>query len=141
MGLKSYRFTVASARKHIDEHILIGGFTTTRLPKCVPIKVNVCMWRLSLDKLAGLVNMDRKGIDVASFLCPVCCEYIENANHLFFSCGVSRDLWARLTRWCDLNIPEVYNLSEWMSWLDACQVMKKARLSLEGIAASMLWWI
>ena len=52
-------FTVASSRKHIDEHILIGGFTTTRWTKCVPIKVNVFMWRLSLDKLATLVNMDR----------------------------------------------------------------------------------
>ncbi|GJR15589.1 RNA-directed DNA polymerase, eukaryota, reverse transcriptase zinc-binding domain protein [Tanacetum coccineum] len=134
-------FTVASARKHIDEHIIISGFTTTRWPKCVPIKVNVFMWRLSFDKLATLVNMDRKGIDVASLLCPVCCEYVENANHLFFSCGMSRDLWARLARWCDLNISELSNLSDWMSWLDTCQVTKKARLILEGIAASMLWSI
>nr|GEV68415.1 RNA-directed DNA polymerase, eukaryota, reverse transcriptase zinc-binding domain protein [Tanacetum cinerariifolium] len=77
-------FTVASARKHIDEHILIGGFTTTRWPKCVPIKVNVFMWRMSLDKLVTFVNMYRK---------------------------------------------------------DACQVTKKARLILEGIAALMLWSI
>nr|GEW59915.1 feruloyl CoA ortho-hydroxylase 1 [Tanacetum cinerariifolium] len=133
-------FSVASARKYIDEHILIGGFTTTRWLKCVPIKVNIFMWRLSLDKLGTLENMDRKGSDVASLLCPVCCEYVENVNHLF-SCGMSRDLWTSLASWCDLNIPVIANLSEWMSWLDACQVTKKARIILEGIVASMLWSI
>ncbi|GKA00908.1 RNA-directed DNA polymerase, eukaryota, reverse transcriptase zinc-binding domain protein [Tanacetum coccineum] len=110
-AFNSKGFTVASARIYIDEHTLIGGFTSTRWPKCVPIKVNVFMWRLSLDKLATLVNMDRK------------------------------DLWARLARWCDLNILEISNLLEWISWLDACQVTKKARFILEGIADSMLWSI
>ncbi|GKB83800.1 RNA-directed DNA polymerase, eukaryota, reverse transcriptase zinc-binding domain protein [Tanacetum coccineum] len=104
-------------------------------------KVNVFMWRLSLDKLATLVNLDRKGIDVASLLCPVCNEQVENVNHLFFSCEMARDLWTRLARWCQLNISEISNLSEWMSWLDACHILKKARLILEGIAASMLWSI
>nr|GEY72631.1 hypothetical protein [Tanacetum cinerariifolium] len=97
-ALNSKGFTVASARIHIDEHTLIGGSTSTRWPKCVLIKVNVFMWRLSLDKLTMLMNMDRKGIDVAFLLCPVCCERVENVNHLFFSCGMSRDLWARLAR-------------------------------------------
>ncbi|GJR05988.1 RNA-directed DNA polymerase, eukaryota [Tanacetum coccineum] len=95
-------------------------------------------YRLTLEKLATLVNMDSKGINVASLLCPVCCECVENVNHPFFSCGMSRDLWARLARWCDLNIPEISNLSEWISWLDACQVTKKAMFILEGIAASIV---
>ncbi|GJW56280.1 putative RNA-directed DNA polymerase, eukaryota, reverse transcriptase zinc-binding domain protein, partial [Tanacetum coccineum] len=137
-ALNSTGFTVSSARNHIDEHILTGGYTTTRWPKCVPKKVNVFMWRLSLDKLATLVNLDRKGIDVASLLCPVCNEQVENVNHLFFSCEMARDLWTRLARWCQLNISEISNLSEWMSWLDACHILKKARLILEGIVASML---
>ncbi|GJW41394.1 RNA-directed DNA polymerase, eukaryota, reverse transcriptase zinc-binding domain protein, partial [Tanacetum coccineum] len=140
-ALNSTCFTVSSARNHIDEHILTGGYTTTRWPKCVSKKVNVFMWRLSLDKLATLVNLDRKGIDVASLLCPVCNEHVENVNHLFFSCEMARDLWTRLARWCQLNISDISNLSEWMSWLDACHILKKARLILEGIAALMLWSI
>ncbi|GJX76532.1 RNA-directed DNA polymerase, eukaryota [Tanacetum coccineum] len=132
-ALNSKGFNVASARIHIDEHTLVGGFTSTRWTRCVPIKVNVFMWRLSLDKLPTLVNLDRKGIDVASLLCLVCCECVENVNHLFFSCGMSRDLWTRLARWCDFNIPEISHLSEWISWLDDCQVTKKARFILEGI--------
>ena len=60
--------------------------------KCVPIKVNVFMWRLRLDKLPTLVNMDRKGIEVASLLCPVCNEHVESVDHLFFLCEMARDL-------------------------------------------------
>ncbi|GKA72137.1 putative reverse transcriptase domain-containing protein [Tanacetum coccineum] len=41
-------------------------------------------------------------------------------------------LRARLARWCDLNIPEISNLSEWISWLDSCQVTKKAMSNSGG---------
>ncbi|GKF76197.1 hypothetical protein Tco_0225641, partial [Tanacetum coccineum] len=46
---------------------------------------------------------------------------------------MSPDLRARLARWCDLNIPEISNLSEWISWLDSCQVTKKARFDFFGV--------
>ncbi|GJR52503.1 hypothetical protein Tco_1403024 [Tanacetum coccineum] len=45
-ALNSKGFNVASARIHIDEHTLVGGFTSTRWTRCVPIKVNVLIWRL-----------------------------------------------------------------------------------------------
>ncbi|GJV40292.1 RNA-directed DNA polymerase, eukaryota [Tanacetum coccineum] len=111
-ALDSKGFTVSSARKFIDEQTLIGGFTSTRRLRCIPIKVNVFMWRLSLNKLLTLVNMDRKGIDVASLLCPVCSEHVESVDHLFFTCEIARDIWVRLARWCHLVIPDVPNITE-----------------------------
>ncbi|GKC95059.1 RNA-directed DNA polymerase, eukaryota, reverse transcriptase zinc-binding domain protein [Tanacetum coccineum] len=132
-------FSIASARKHIDEHILNGCPVSTRWSRCVPIKVIVFIWRLRLDKLPTLMNMDRKGIDVDSLLCPVCREHVESVNHLFFSCGMARDLWVLLARWCDLDILELYNIAEWLLWIDDCQVSKKARLILEGVVAMMMW--
>nr|GEX95053.1 hypothetical protein [Tanacetum cinerariifolium] len=47
-------YLVASARIHIDEHTLNGTFTSTRWLRCIPIKVNVFIWRLRLDKLLTL---------------------------------------------------------------------------------------
>lgn len=82
--------------------------------------------------------MDRKGIDVASLLCTVCSEHVESVDHLFFRCGMARDLWALLARWCDLDILEVSNIVEWLSWLNASQVTKKARLILEEVATTMM---
>nr|GEX95054.1 hypothetical protein [Tanacetum cinerariifolium] len=49
-------YLVASARIHIDEHTLNGTFTSTRWLRCIPIKVNVFIWRLRLDKLLTLVS-------------------------------------------------------------------------------------
>nr|GEW07898.1 RNA-directed DNA polymerase, eukaryota, reverse transcriptase zinc-binding domain protein [Tanacetum cinerariifolium] len=112
--LDSKCFYVASARKHIDEHILNGCPMSTRWSRCVPIKVNVFMWRLRLDKLPTLMNMDCKGIDVDSFLCLVCREHVESVNRLFFSCGMARDLWVLLARWCDQDISELHNIAEWL---------------------------
>nr|GEU85154.1 7-deoxyloganetin glucosyltransferase-like [Tanacetum cinerariifolium] len=107
----------------------------------MPLKVNVFIWKLRLDKLPTLANMDKKGIDVASLLCPVCNAHVENVDHLFFSCGMAQDLWGLLARWCTLDIPEVSNIVEWFSWLDATYVSKHARTILEGIASTMLWSI
>ncbi|GKD73221.1 RNA-directed DNA polymerase, eukaryota, reverse transcriptase zinc-binding domain protein [Tanacetum coccineum] len=77
-------FSVASARKFIDEHFLPCGLSCTRWNKGVLIKVNVFMWRLNLDKLSSMVNMERKGIDIDSLLCPMCGDHVENVDHLFF---------------------------------------------------------
>ncbi|GJT59727.1 RNA-directed DNA polymerase, eukaryota, reverse transcriptase zinc-binding domain protein [Tanacetum coccineum] len=134
-------FLVSSTRSYIDDHTLLGSFTSTRWLRCIPIKVNTFIWKLRLDKLPTLVNLDKIGIDVSSLLCPVCTAHVENVDHLFFSCGMAEDLWGLLARWCALDIPEVPNIVEWYSWLDSVHVSKQARSILEGIASTMLWSI
>ncbi|GJZ39021.1 RNA-directed DNA polymerase, eukaryota, reverse transcriptase zinc-binding domain protein [Tanacetum coccineum] len=46
-----------------------------------------------LDLPSGM-NLDKKGIDVDSILCPVCNDDVETVNHLFFSCDMAKDLWS-----------------------------------------------
>nr|GEW40045.1 zinc finger, CCHC-type [Tanacetum cinerariifolium] len=96
-------------------------------------------FQLRLDKLPTLVNLDKKGIDVDSLLCPVCNAHVETVNHLFFSCEMEQDLWGLLARWCALDILEVSNVVEWFSWLDTAHVSKSARITLEGIVSIMMW--
>nr|GEU42904.1 retrotransposon protein, putative, Ty1-copia subclass [Tanacetum cinerariifolium] len=45
------------------------------------------------------MNLDKKGIDVDSILCPICNDDVETVNHLFFSCDMAKDLWSLLVRW------------------------------------------
>ncbi|GJZ10438.1 RNA-directed DNA polymerase, eukaryota, reverse transcriptase zinc-binding domain protein [Tanacetum coccineum] len=134
-------FSVSSTRSYIDEHNLLGSSMSTRWSRFIPIKVNVLVWRLCLDKLPTLMNLDKKGIDVPSLLCPVCSDQVETADHLFFSCGMAQDLWGLLARWCQLDFPVISNIAEWFSWLDSAHLSKYARSSLEGIASTMLWSI
>ncbi|PWA43003.1 RNA-directed DNA polymerase, eukaryota [Artemisia annua] len=82
-GLDHSGFSVASARKYIDEQVLTGGYTTTRWPRCVPIKVNVFMWRLGLNKLPTLANMDRK----------VLLAYLIDKDHMSWEYQFGCSLW------------------------------------------------
>ncbi|GKE50604.1 RNA-directed DNA polymerase, eukaryota [Tanacetum coccineum] len=86
-----------------------------------------------LNKLPTKVNLDRKGVDVGSILCPICSEDVESANHIFFSCEMAKDLWALFARWWELDIPVFDNFSEWVAWLNSSHLSNKAKLFLEGV--------
>ncbi|GKC25331.1 RNA-directed DNA polymerase, eukaryota, reverse transcriptase zinc-binding domain protein [Tanacetum coccineum] len=78
-------FSVAFVRHLVDSRLLVVDQIATRWNRCVPIKVNVFLWRLSLNKLPSRVNLDRKCIDVGSVLCPICQDDVESVNHISFS--------------------------------------------------------
>lgn len=105
--------SVASVRSLIDSHTLDVGSSATLWNKNVPIKINVFLWRLTLNKFPSRMNLDRKGIDLDSLLCPICQEDVETVNHIFFNCKLAKDLWALLARWWELDIPFCENISEW----------------------------
>ncbi|GJY60951.1 RNA-directed DNA polymerase, eukaryota, reverse transcriptase zinc-binding domain protein [Tanacetum coccineum] len=91
-------FSLASVRSLVDDHTLDVDNYATRWNRYIPIKVIVFLWRLMLNKLPFRVNLDKKGIDVGSVLCPICQEDVETVNHTFFSCEMAKDLWALLAK-------------------------------------------
>ncbi|GKE22626.1 RNA-directed DNA polymerase, eukaryota, reverse transcriptase zinc-binding domain protein, partial [Tanacetum coccineum] len=93
-------YTVASVRHLIDSRTLDVGPNATRWNRAIPIKVNVFLWRLSLNKLPSRVNLDKKGIDVDLLLCPICNKDVETVSHLFFSFLA---IWLRTCRLCWLD--------------------------------------
>ncbi|GKB68686.1 RNA-directed DNA polymerase, eukaryota, reverse transcriptase zinc-binding domain protein [Tanacetum coccineum] len=74
------------------------GPNATRWNRAIPIKANVFLWRLALNKLPSRVNLEKKGIDVDSLLCPICNDDVETVNHIFLSCDMAKDLCALLAR-------------------------------------------
>ncbi|GJW97577.1 RNA-directed DNA polymerase, eukaryota, reverse transcriptase zinc-binding domain protein [Tanacetum coccineum] len=132
-------FSVASVRHYVDDHTLEVGLAATRWNKCIPIKDNVFLWRMALNKLPSRVNLHRKGIDVRSVLCPICQDDVESVNHILFTCDMAKDLWDLLVKWWDLDIPVCANISEWYSWLDSLHVSIKAMLWDSIVSQSFLW--
>ncbi|GJZ90239.1 putative RNA-directed DNA polymerase, eukaryota, reverse transcriptase zinc-binding domain protein [Tanacetum coccineum] len=118
-------YSVASVRQLVDSRILVVDQNASRWNRCVPTKVNVFLWRLSLNELPSMVNLDRKGIDVGSVLCLICLDDVESVNHLFFSCELAKVLWDLLAKWWELDIPVCANISEWYVWLDYVHVPSK----------------
>ncbi|GKE28314.1 RNA-directed DNA polymerase, eukaryota, reverse transcriptase zinc-binding domain protein, partial [Tanacetum coccineum] len=134
-------YTVASARSLIDSAILETGSEATRWNRNIPIKVNVFLWRLKLNKLPSRVNLDRRSVDVESILYPICLEDLETVNHSFFNCGLAKDMWASLAKWWELDISVCDNIAEWFVWLDSLRIPLKVRLILEGVGGTLMWSI
>nr|GEV27413.1 RNA-directed DNA polymerase, eukaryota [Tanacetum cinerariifolium] len=134
-------FSVVTTRHFMDDQTLEISLDATRWNKCVPIKVNVFIWRLTLNKLPSKLNLHRRCIDVSSGLCPICQDDVESVNHIFFNCDMAKALWDLLAKWWDLDILVCANISEWFSWLDSLRVSSKVRLFLEGVGGTILWSI
>ncbi|GJW25954.1 RNA-directed DNA polymerase, eukaryota [Tanacetum coccineum] len=75
-------FSVASARRRIDEICLPNIGEETRWVKCVPIKINVLAWKIKTDALPTRFNISRRGIDIQDMSCPICDNAIESTDHL-----------------------------------------------------------
>ncbi|GJS73381.1 RNA-directed DNA polymerase, eukaryota, reverse transcriptase zinc-binding domain protein [Tanacetum coccineum] len=134
-------FSVASVRHLVDSWLLDTCNDATRWNRLLPIKVNVFLWRLKLNKLPSRVNLDRRGIDVISINCPSCQGDLETVNHTFFNCGLAKELWSLLAKWWDLDIPMCGNIAEWHAWLGDLHVSSKVRLAIEGVGGTLLWSI
>ncbi|GJS38524.1 RNA-directed DNA polymerase, eukaryota, reverse transcriptase zinc-binding domain protein [Tanacetum coccineum] len=132
-------FLVASVHSLVDSHILDTDNEATRWNRNIPIKVNVFLWRLKLNKLPYRVNLDRRGIEVGSILCPSCLDDFETVNHSFFNCGMAKDLWSLLAKWWELDILVCDNISEWYDWQGFFHVPSKVCLFLEG--GALMWSI
>nr|GEW94819.1 RNA-directed DNA polymerase, eukaryota, reverse transcriptase zinc-binding domain protein [Tanacetum cinerariifolium] len=134
--LKGY--TVASVRSLIDLHFLGANLNITRWNRSIPIKVNVFMWRAMLNKLPTSANLDRKGIEVDSLLCPICHEDVETVNHIFFTCDLAKVIWDLLAKWWELDVSFCASISDWLSWLDSSSISSKARVFLDGVGAALM---
>lgn len=134
-------FSVASARLFIDAKMLMTDTVSTRWNRFIPIKVNVFIWRLALNKIPSRVNLDKRGLDIGSLLCPICSFDVETVNHLFFSCSMAFDLWGLVARWWDMDLPCFSCISEWWSWIDSTRLTGIVKQCLDAVASTMLWTI
>ncbi|GJU24286.1 RNA-directed DNA polymerase, eukaryota, reverse transcriptase zinc-binding domain protein [Tanacetum coccineum] len=134
-------YSVASVRSLVDARTLDVDSNATRWIRCIPNKIKVFLWRLSLNKLPSRVTLDLKGIDVGSLLCPICHEDVESVNHIFFSCEMAKALWDLFAKWWELDIPFCDNISDWFTWLDSLKVSNKVRSFIEGVGGTLMWFI
>ncbi|GJT33969.1 RNA-directed DNA polymerase, eukaryota, reverse transcriptase zinc-binding domain protein [Tanacetum coccineum] len=84
-------FTVKDARNIIDQKTL-PSLPSTSWDKIIPRKVNIFMWRLSLDRLPHRLNLSLRGMDIPAISCSSCNANVESANHIFFECIIASDL-------------------------------------------------
>ncbi|GJZ96350.1 zinc finger, CCHC-type containing protein [Tanacetum coccineum] len=93
LGSKDQRcFRVKDVRRLLDDMLLPKSDVPSRWVKQIPIKVNVLAWKISMDRLPTRVNLHRRGVQVSPISCPICCEALENLDHLLFCCDLAKDI-------------------------------------------------
>ncbi|GJX30972.1 RNA-directed DNA polymerase, eukaryota, reverse transcriptase zinc-binding domain protein [Tanacetum coccineum] len=82
---------------HLGQH-----HTWNRL---IPRKVNICVWRASLNRLPTRPNLVLRRISLDSVLCPFCDSVEETLDHCLISCPLVSSVWCKIWAWWGLDRP------------------------------------
>lgn len=72
--------------------------------KMIPLKFNIFVWRLMLNRLSLKDLLVRCHIlELYDNICSADCGYAENIDHLFINCKVFCSLWLVILGWLDIS--------------------------------------
>ncbi|PWA95769.1 HIT-type Zinc finger family protein [Artemisia annua] len=95
--MKMGGFTVKELTKMVEERILDvenAGEETIWL-KLVPKKVNIFVWRALKRRLPVREELDKRGIDLDTVLCPCCNSVVESCEHSLVMCSMAMGVWEK----------------------------------------------
>nr|GEY96810.1 RNA-directed DNA polymerase, eukaryota, reverse transcriptase zinc-binding domain protein [Tanacetum cinerariifolium] len=78
----------------------------------VPKKLNIFAWRADHGRLLVRVELDKKGIDLHTILCPNCDEMCETINHSLIFCNEAMEVWDKVFDWWNLHNVNVFSTKE-----------------------------
>ncbi|PWA57662.1 RNA-directed DNA polymerase, eukaryota, Reverse transcriptase zinc-binding domain protein [Artemisia annua] len=97
----SRKFTVASLCRAIHSRLNANDVSAPPFNwnSWVPRKVNVCAWRVALDRLPTMLNVCQRGINIPTSVCLFCGLYDEYRDHCLFLCPKVKVVWLKFWRW------------------------------------------
>ncbi|GJS06817.1 RNA-directed DNA polymerase, eukaryota, reverse transcriptase zinc-binding domain protein [Tanacetum coccineum] len=114
---KDEKFTVKGLSRLVEEKILhvdsVGQGTLCN--KLVPKKVNIFVWRALKGRLLVRVELDRRGIDLDSVLCPSCNNSVETCAHCLTTCGLALSVWEKIFNWWKVGDVNVFSIDVFFS--------------------------
>ncbi|XP_071718244.1 uncharacterized protein [Rutidosis leptorrhynchoides] len=108
----------------------------------VPSKVEVFVWRARKRRIAVLAELDKRGVDLHSVLCPICNQDVETVDHSLVLCSLAFDIWEQVFKWwglgnfSNLSIGEIFlgNLS-----IHITDLGKKIWQEVEWTCGYLIW--
>ncbi|XP_022028887.1 uncharacterized protein LOC110929992 [Helianthus annuus] len=125
-------FSVSEVKKWIKGSTNNGVQFSFSWSKWVPLKCNIFMWRLFLDRLPTKNALIRRNIHVDSPLCGWCEIEEETAEHIFTGCGVSAGVWNGVSRWCRIPDIFVFHVKDLVNLHDLCGIVGVRRRWCRG---------
>ncbi|GJV23438.1 putative RNA-directed DNA polymerase, eukaryota, reverse transcriptase zinc-binding domain protein [Tanacetum coccineum] len=90
-------FAVRELSKLVEEKTLSvdSGGESKIWNKWVQKKVNIFVWRALKGRLPVRKELDKRGIDLDSLLCPSCGDMVESRSHCLVMCNFARSVWEK----------------------------------------------
>ncbi|GJR77131.1 putative RNA-directed DNA polymerase, partial [Tanacetum coccineum] len=134
-------FTVKGMRSHIINTTSSPPTTSspTRWNNLIPLKVNVFTWKTANQRLPTRSNLDFRGIDLHSVLCPLCEEVTETEEHIFVSCGIAKEIWKGLVDWWNIHRITVTCLTDAINLADMVLLTAAAKMFFDTAVQATLW--
>nr|GEV15434.1 RNA-directed DNA polymerase, eukaryota [Tanacetum cinerariifolium] len=108
----SGEFSIISTRLYIDDHLLLAVGAPTRWVKEVPIKTNIMVWKVSLDKLPTRLNL-----------------------YLW-----ARNITTKVARWWEFDCSDLFSYDDWLEWFHTLCFLKGFKDILEDVFY-VKWWV
>ncbi|GJZ47895.1 putative RNA-directed DNA polymerase, eukaryota, reverse transcriptase zinc-binding domain protein [Tanacetum coccineum] len=111
---KSGDVIVKELTKLVEEKILDvnNGGDATIWNKWVPKKVNIFVWRALKGRLPVHEELDKRGIDLDSILCPSCGDIVESCSHCLVMCNFAMSVWEKIFNWWKIGNVNAFSIKE-----------------------------
>ncbi|GKE52726.1 RNA-directed DNA polymerase, eukaryota, reverse transcriptase zinc-binding domain protein, partial [Tanacetum coccineum] len=71
----------------------------------IPRKINICVWRASIDRLPTRTNLISRGVNITSTGFPFCHNEDEYIDHCLICCPQVITIWRKVWSWWQLDTP------------------------------------
>ncbi|GJW57136.1 zf-CCHC domain-containing protein [Tanacetum coccineum] len=108
------KFTVNALTKMVEERLFRfeSHGQETIWNKWIPKKVNIFVWRALKGRIPVRVELDKRGIDLDSILCPCCDSVVETCEHSLVLCNFAMSVWEMVYRWWKVGDVNAFSIGE-----------------------------
>ncbi|XP_021986732.1 uncharacterized protein LOC110883232 [Helianthus annuus] len=107
--------------------------------KWIPLKCNVFMWRLLLDRIPTKVALRSRNIIHGEVSCGFCMLEKENVDHMFTACGMAAGLWQGIASWVKLPPIFLFSVKDIVEVVEGSRWSKNKKELLYGILIVACW--
>ena len=107
----------------------------------MPIKCNIFMWRMLMDRIPTKQALARRNINCGDGLCTLCEDQEESVDHLFSACIIANGVWSGIARWLKLQPFFFFSVADIAHEFTSSSWSPSKRLIIKGIMIIACWRI
>ncbi|XP_022040060.1 uncharacterized protein LOC110942593 [Helianthus annuus] len=136
---RSGLFSVRSVKKLFEVAEVDNNRYVIERCKWVPIKCNVFVWRVELNRIPTADALRKRGIQVGNGVCPLCKTDDESVEHIFTSCIVAVILWQKVSWWCGMAPIYAFSVKDLLDVHKDRNINSGVKHVVQGIMFISVW--